>query len=392
MFLRLLKKLNPWSSLAGLSPLSWWLALATFINRAGSMVLPFLLLYLIRYLGWKATEAAWVVSLYGLCAMLAGPISGRLCGRFGSGKVACCSLASGGVVMLLFPLAHSKPSVVLATVVLALCGESFRPANLALQAEIQTSELRQIGFTLNRLAANAGISIGPALGGLLAALWFPAIFLVDGASALLASLLMARHLWGRGGRHVAQSSTGQSVGPLTDARLRRALAGSFLVHLAFCQIDGALALTMVSGLGMSERQFGLIFTVNTLFIVLFEVAINQRTAKWRASRTLFLGATLVGLGLGGTALVRDLHGLLLASVVWTVGEILFFPSQLSRIADLASEENMGATMGCLTSSAALAYALGPMLGVPLLMALGQAAFWSLVLVICVLGGVCAGLS
>ena len=44
MVLRFLKRMNPWSSLAGLPELAWWLALATFVNRAGTMVLPFLLL------------------------------------------------------------------------------------------------------------------------------------------------------------------------------------------------------------------------------------------------------------------------------------------------------------------------------------------------------------
>lgn len=384
MFSRSLRKINPWASLAGLPSLAWWLALATFINRAGTMVLPFLLLYLTRHLGWEPSNAAWVLFLYGVCSMVAGPLSGRLCDRFGCGRVLCSSLLASSVLLLAFPLAKTGPTILLATVLLAFASESFRPANLSLQVMILTPEIRQRGFTLNRLAVNAGMSIGPAMGGLLASLWFPAIFLVDGVSALLASILLTRLVWGIGARPVSAGS--KNLGPVADRRFRYLLAGSFLLALGFFQVDSALPLTVVSGLGYSEREFGLIFTVNTIFILLFEVAVNQRTSTWDPSRTLFIGAALFGLGLGGIAVVSGLGGLFLTTIVWTLGEVVFFPAQLARVASIAPEDKVGAYMGLLTSTSGLAFALAPVVGVPLFTALGQLWFWPLVLVLCVLGG------
>ena len=392
MFFRFLKRINPWASLAGLPTLAWWLALATFLNRAGTMVLPFLLLYLTRYLGWDPEKAALILALYGLTSMVAGPLSGILCDRFGSGKVLCVSLFSSSCVMLVFPLVASAPSVAFSTILLSFFSESFRPASLSIQARVLTPELRQRGFTLNRLAANAGMSIGPAVGGLLASLWFPAIFLVDGLSALLASILLSRLVWGLGVRPGTSAQDEVNGSPLKDRSFLLLLAGTFLVALGFSQIESAMPLTVVDGLGMSEREFGLIFTVNTIFILLFEVAINQRTAGWKPSNLLFLGAALVGLGLGGTAVVSGLGSLLAMSVVWTVGEIMYFPAQLSKVAAMASEEQMGSYMGYLTSSSGMAFTLAPLLGVPLYTWLGQALFWPLVLVLCTLGGYLTGRS
>lgn len=386
MFSRFLRRINPWASLAGLPSLAWWLALATFINRAGTMVLPFLLLYLTRHLGWEPAEAAWVLFLYGVCSMVAGPMSGRLCDRFGCGKVLCSSLFASSLVLLLFPLAKGGASIVVATILLAFASESFRPANLSLQVMILSPEVRQRGFTLNRLAVNAGMSIGPALGGLLASLWFPAIFVVDGASALLASLLLTRLVWGLGARPVSSVAASPSTGPLADRRYRCLLAGGFLLALGFFQVDSALPLTVVEGLGMSEREFGLIFTVNTIFILLFEVAVNQRTSTWDPSRTLFIGAILFGLGLGGTAIVGGPAGLFWTTILWTLGEVVFFPAQLARVASIAPEDRVGSYMGLLTSTSGLAFALAPVVGVPLYTSLGQLWFWPLVFVICVLGG------
>ena len=386
MVLRFLKRINPWSSLAGLPELAWWLALATFINRAGTMVLPFLLLYLIRHLGWEADRASWTLLLYGLCSVVAGPLSGRLCDRFGCGRVVWLSLVTSALALLAFPLAKSGVGVGGLTVLMAFSGGAFRPANLALQAHILGPEHRKRGFILTRLAANAGMSIGPAMGGLLASLWFPSIFLVDGLSALLASLLLKPRVQGIGAGGAGSLPERVQASPLADRRFRWLLVGSVVVTLGMFQIDSTLALTVVNDLGLSEREFGLIFTVNTLFILAFEVAINQRTSSWEPSRALALGAVLIGAGLGASALVRDLNTLLLSTLVWTVGEILFFPAQLARVADIAPEERMGTYMGYQSSGFGLSFALAPVMGVPLYHALGQAGFWPLVFLLCAVGG------
>ena len=51
------RALNPWSGLAGLPRDSWLLALATLVNRAGTMVIPFLALHFTRNLGFSAAQA-----------------------------------------------------------------------------------------------------------------------------------------------------------------------------------------------------------------------------------------------------------------------------------------------------------------------------------------------
>lgn len=382
----ILRRLNPWSSLAGLPKLAYWLALATFINRAGTMVLPFMLLYLTRYLDWEPSDGAAILFLYGVGSVIAGPLAGKLCDRYGCGRVVCCSLGVSSLVMLLFPLAHAVPRVAIATALMALSGGAFRPANLAIQAFILAPEQRLKGFTLNRLAANAGMSVGPATGGLLASIWFPAIFIVDGITALVGSLILIKLVWSIGVRPEREEDRNSAEGPLADRRYLALLAGSFLVTLGFFQLDSTLPLTVVNGLGMSEREFGLIFTVNTIFILLFEVAINDRTSLWEPSRALLIGALLMGFGLGATALISDLKGLLALVLFWTVGEIVFFPAQLAQVARIAPEAKVGAYMGYLTSVGGLAFALAPMVGIPLYSNLGQVGFWPLVSLICLLGG------
>src|SRR5205085_8508978 len=65
--------LNPWSGLRGLSARLWLLATATLINRAGTMVLAFLTLYLTKTQGYTPAQAGAFLALYGGVAIGAAP-------------------------------------------------------------------------------------------------------------------------------------------------------------------------------------------------------------------------------------------------------------------------------------------------------------------------------
>ena len=54
---------------SGLPPEVWNLSLVTVVHRSGTMVLPFLTLYLTTRHGFSAREAGGVLSLYGVGAI-----------------------------------------------------------------------------------------------------------------------------------------------------------------------------------------------------------------------------------------------------------------------------------------------------------------------------------
>ena len=83
----MLKRWNPWSGLAGLPRGIWILFAVTLINRMGTMVLPFLVLYLTREIGFSAGRAGLVLTVYGAGALCAAPLAGRLCDRLGATRV-----------------------------------------------------------------------------------------------------------------------------------------------------------------------------------------------------------------------------------------------------------------------------------------------------------------
>jgi hypothetical protein len=52
-----LKHMNPWKGLKNIPHNVWLLAIAALINRAGTMVFPFLAIYLIKEIGFTAGQA-----------------------------------------------------------------------------------------------------------------------------------------------------------------------------------------------------------------------------------------------------------------------------------------------------------------------------------------------
>jgi predicted MFS family arabinose efflux permease len=376
-------KANPWRGLGGLPREVWILFVATLVNRAGSMVLPFLVLYLTRARGLTPGVAGAVVALYGGGALVAAPVSGRLCDRFGPIRIMRASLLLSGFVFLLFPLAKSFSAVLAAVLALSLTAESFRPANMAIIGDLVEPEQRKTSFSVNRLAINLGMSVGPAVGGLLATVSFDWLFLVDGATSLAAGAILLAARFPRHRHTLEEQQLERAAAParpdraaLRDGRLLYFLLAALLpIGIVFFQHISSMPILLVRDLGLSEAAYGLLFSVNTLLIVLIEVPLNTATAHWPHRRTLSLGALLCGLGFGSLALAWNFWSAAATVVLWTFGEMFFFPGMGAYVTDLAPPRRRGEYMGLSQMVMGLAFLVGPWAGTSVLQHFGGRVVW-----------------
>jgi predicted MFS family arabinose efflux permease len=378
--------LKYWKDLKHLPRPVWTVAASQLVNRAGSMVISFLVLYLTRARGFSAETAGFVLFLYGAGAIVSAPLAGRIADRWGAVPVMRASLFCSGVMLLLYPLAQSLPVIGIVTVALAMLTESFRPAAMSFFGEAVESARRKSAFAVYRLAINLGMAIGPAIGGVLATLSFRYLFYVDGATSLAAATVLAAS--SLPARTRLSETPAPTQKPTTETRLRLAtaahadprflffLAGVLPVTVIFFQHISSMPLYIVRELGLSPSTFGLLFSLNCLLIVVLEIPLNAATAHWPHRQTLALGAVLSGAGFGAMAFARTFGTLALTVVLWTFGEMLFFPASAAYATDVAPDSRRGEYSGLYTMVFSVAFAIGPWAGTIVLERLGARTLWA----------------
>lgn len=385
---------NPYRGLRGLPTDVWIVAATTLVNRAGMMALPFLVLYLTKHLGISASIAGLSISAYGVGGLVTAPIAGRLADRVGPFAVLRASLVLTGIILLLIPLATNFAVILLLTFLWAVVADAARPATMSALIGATTPDRRKAAIAVNRLAVNLGMSVGPAVGGFLAAASFPLLFVVDGITSLAAAGVLTALLV----RHRA-SLTAQPAPAIDDLHLsvaRRRFAPSavwsdrpvmlffataFLVNVVFSQHQGAMPLYLVRDLHYRESFYGGLFVLNTLIIVAIEVPLNLAMAHWRTRMSIGAATMLIAIGFGSLAAATTTIPIALTVIVWTFGEMIYFPTSVAYVAELAPAGKTGEYMGMFSGSISLALIVGPWLGAFLLDRVGAPATWATMLAI-----------
>jgi MFS family permease len=375
-----LSSMNIWRSLKGLPADVWTLSVASLINRAGTMVLPFLVLYLTKQLGFSASRAGLVLAVYGAGSIIAAPISGRLSDKLGPLPVMRVALVLTGVLVLLYPVVTSYAGVIVLTLLWAISTDLFRPANLAMIADVVPPDRLKAAYALSRLAINVGMSVGPAVAGLIATRSFNWIFIVDGATTLAAAAVLiatrfdnVRHAVPGDGSKRAPSLLSSLV--LDDRRMVLFLSAIFLTGIVFFQLEGPLPLFLVDELRLSPAFYGGLFTLNTVMIVFMEVPLNSATAHWPHRRALAIGAFLFAVGSGAFAFAGGAMGVIVAMIVWTFGEMMLFPQAAAYVGEIAPPARRGAYMGAYSLAFSLSFAVAPWAGTSSYAHFGAKPLW-----------------
>lgn len=367
--------MESWRALAKLPRRIWILSAAALINRAGTMALPFLTLYLTRELGFTSARAGAMLGLYGAVAFAAGPIAGKLCDRWGTNRMLTGCLSASAITMLFFPLAKTPTAVAAMTVLWALSTEGFRPAVMTAVSESAPPEMRKPAYALNRLAVNIGMSLGPAVGGFLVSASFPLVWIVDGATSLAAAAVLFAWLpKAARSEHVGKEQALSARG-LCDPLLLWFLLAALPVSLVFFQHEAALPVYLVRDLGFTPSFYGLMFTLNTALIIVFEVPLNHAMAAWPYRRALPLGCALFAAGFGAYGLGTAAWMVMAATAVWTFGEMVLMPSMTAYVTEISPEGRRGEYMGLYMMAFSLAFMVGPWAGLAALDRWGPSPLW-----------------
>ncbi|GAB2602629.1 MDR family MFS transporter [Spirosoma areae] len=376
----------------GLSPSVWLLAGVMLINRCGTMVLPFLTLYLIQHLHYSVTNAGIVMAVYGLGAFVGTFIGGRLTDRFGFYYIQLVGLLLGGVFLILLQLVTDFYALCGSVFVFTLLSDSFRPANQAAIAHYSNPDTRTRAFSLNRLAINLGWAVGAGLGGWLASIDYGLLFWADGLTCLAAGGVLwlclpvpvneATVKSSQSAMHAAPDEPGSTQSPYQDGLFIAFVICSALYLMVFMQLFSIVPLFFKQVLHLSERLIGLLMALNGLLIVLVEMALVYRLEQQKRSKInlIMTGVTLTAISYLALALINvsifsGLSLALLFILLGTLSEMLAIPFIQSFTVGRSNPAMRGQYLALYSMGGALAQTAAPAFGSQMVAHFGFLAHW-----------------
>lgn len=358
----------------------WILAIITFINRAGTMVLPFLSKYLKEELMFSYSEVGWIMVSFGAGSMLGSWLGGKLSDKIGFYKIMVFSLFTSGLMFFAIPHITSFIGLCVAMFLIMVVADMFRPAMFVSLSVYAKPENRTRALTLVRLAVNLGFAAGPALGGLIImGIGYQGLFWVDGSSCIIAISIFA--LLVKEKKKViitaAEHAEMATVSVMKDRPFWIFLFVSFLTGMIFFQIFSTLPLYHHEKFGLTEFQTGLLMTLNGLLIFFLEMPIVSYLERKHVNkvRIILWGSLLMSISFY-VLLIDIWAGMLVISILFiTVGEMLAFPFCNSFAMNRAPRGHEGRYMALYTMSFSMAHIMSSKSGMEIIANWGYQANW-----------------
>ena len=371
------------NSYRGLTKPAWMLAFIMLINRTGAMVVPFLGVYMTNALNFSIKETGTVLSCFGLGAISGSWLGGWLSDKAGHFNIQFFCLILCIPVFCILPELQTPVSLAAGVFTLSLITETFRPANSVSIASYSSPDSITKAFSLNRMAMNLGFSIGPALGGFLAAISYNWLFYGNAMSAGIAGLVFysyfSRRRGGAGsdaGPAKDNSSPEAALSPWKDGRF---LVFSFLCSLysiCFFQLLNTLPLFYREVHRLSEWDIGLILAYSGLVVFSLEMLlVHLAERRFKASTVIIIGTLLCGGSFISLLLPGKYITLYFSMFLLCISEILAMPFMATVTMKRASEGRQGAYMGINSLAFSAAHVLSPFFGTRIADNFGFNALW-----------------
>ena len=375
-----MKKLyfNYIDSFKGLSKEVWWLALITLINRAGTMVIPFLSLYLTEDLDFTLINVGWVMSAFGAGSVIGSWIGGKLTDKIGYYKVMFRSLLTTGVLFIGLQYLTTFASFCFGIFVIMLIADMFRPAMFVALSAYSKPENKTRSVTLIRLAINLGFSAGPAIGGLIiTTMGYGGLFWIDGITCILASILLMKVLHPKATKTINNVVIKNPVSAYSDTSFLIFLAGMLFFGIVFLQYFSTMPLYYKEIHHLNELEIGIILGLNGFLIFILEMPLIKwlENSKYTKTTLMIFGAFLTGLSFIILNLTTWSGILIIGMLLMTVGEMIAFPFSNAFAMDRAKKGNQGEYMALYSISFSVAHIFGHNAGMQMVSKMGFDNTW-----------------
>ena len=370
------------SNFKGFSREIWILTLVTFINRAGTMVVPFLSKYLKEDLHFSYSQVGWIMVCFGSGSMIGSWLGGKLSDKIGFYRIMIFSLLTTGLALFVMQYITTFAGLCLYLFLLMVIADMFRPAMFVSLSVYAKPENRTRALTLVRLAINLGFSAGPALGGLIImTIGYKGLFWIDGATCILAILIFWMLVKERKTNLISkeekQSLEADRASVFKDKPFWIFLISCVISGVLFFQLFTTIPLYHKEQFNLTEFQTGLLLTMNGLMIFFLEMPIVGYVERNKIDKVKMVtnGCMMMAVSLF-LLLVNTWVGILVVMMVFmTFAEMFVFPFSNSFAMSRAPKGHEGRYMAIFTMSYSMAHILSAKVGMGIIDHWGYQANW-----------------
>lgn len=310
----------------------WWLAAAVLILWTGrGMVTPFLIIYFSQIVGINASIVGTVIAGTGMIGVvfvlgIAGQID-----KYGGRPILITTLILISLATALSAWAHSITTFLLVSLLLYCASQSYWPAIDTVVASITATDKVVPAMSLVRVGMAVGIGLGGLTGGLLVTGGglpeYQMLFFVSAALIGVGAVMIWRAV--PSVPPVTVSETGQPgrwADVLSDRTFLYAMIVLFALVLGFTQLNMSVPAFLRAYAGISEGRIGMMFFMNTIFVVLLQVPIAARVDRGNVGRLLAISSVIWGLAFVIMIATPTFPvAAFLVFLGFTFGELIFMP-------------------------------------------------------------------
>lgn len=373
----------------GAPPAARALLAGIFVNRLGSFLQVFLILFLTDK-GFSSVQAGGALAVYTAGAVLGSIVGGALTDRLGPRRTILLSMAGGAALVLSILYLRSYPGLLVVVLLVGTVGGAYRPAASTLLSELTPRDRQVMIFAMYRLAYNLGNTAAPLLGAALLAFSYDLLFWGEAAASLGYGLIAAVYLPRRAPRPAgatpatrAEKKAGGYAAVLADRRYVLFLFALVVNAIVYVQYVSALPVAMRAD-GFATGWFSLVVALNGAIVITCELLVTKVVQRWPMRLVVMTGFVLLGAGMAFYALPIGIAAYIVGTLIWSFAEIVAGPTIFAYPAVASPEQLRGRYIGAANAMFGIGSAAGSVLGLAVWTLVGEAV-WPICGAVCLLG-------
>jgi MFS family permease len=348
----------------------WTLMLGSFIDRLGGAVLfPFFALYVTQRFHVGMIEVGYLFAIFSITSIVGGILGGALTDKLGRRAMLIFGLVASGASSLLMGYVGSLTVFYGLAAFVGLLSNAGGPAQQAMIADLLPEEKRTQGYAMHRVIFNLAVTIGPALGGLIAsqADSYYLLFVLDAISSFITAIIVyvvipeTKPVLHEG--QVEETLT-QSMGGyrhvLRDGLFMGFLFISILITIVYVQMNTTLSVYLRDVHNLGPKFYGYILSLNAGMVVVLQFWISRRLKGLAPMLAMAIGSLLYAIGFGMYGFGSTFAYFALCMVVITFGEMVLAPEGSALVARFAPLHMRGRYMGMFGFTWGIGFAIGPL--------------------------------